>query len=252
VSPAPASPASSLLLFAPILPVLCPPLLPPLSAPPRPYLALSSHPICPPSPLPFPPPQLSHGSGGRSAAPAAGCHSAPRAARSRSNNRGAGGGVTAGSPALQPGPLRLRAFPVPDPQPAGGPSAPAQRPGMKPCEPHSGAQRRRRARVVPAMRARGCAALWALLLAQVGPAQVSPVPPTPRPSRRSPPALPASHRGVAAVFQQAPACAPGPAAAAPGSPRVPHPLSSAEQPGWLEKGGKSGKCGLLIRQFSSS
>lgn len=50
---------------------------------------------------------------------------------------------------------------------------------------------------------RGCAALW-LLLAQVA--------------------------------EQAPACAMGPAAAAPGSPSVPRPPPPAERPGWMEKG----------------
>nr|XP_005556624.1 PREDICTED: A disintegrin and metalloproteinase with thrombospondin motifs 16 [Macaca fascicularis] len=50
---------------------------------------------------------------------------------------------------------------------------------------------------------RGCAALW-LLLAQVA--------------------------------EQAPACAMGPAAAAPGSSSVPRPPPPAERPGWMEKG----------------
>ncbi|XP_032135029.1 A disintegrin and metalloproteinase with thrombospondin motifs 16 isoform X2 [Sapajus apella] len=50
---------------------------------------------------------------------------------------------------------------------------------------------------------RGCAALW-LLLAQVA--------------------------------EQAPACAPGPTAAASGSPSVPRPPPPAERPGWMEKG----------------
>ncbi|XP_006168966.1 A disintegrin and metalloproteinase with thrombospondin motifs 16 [Tupaia chinensis] len=47
---------------------------------------------------------------------------------------------------------------------------------------------------------------------------------------------PASHRGVAAVFLQAPACALGPAPAAPGSPSVPQPPAPAEQPDWADTG----------------
>ncbi|XP_062062782.1 A disintegrin and metalloproteinase with thrombospondin motifs 16-like [Lepus europaeus] len=54
------------------------------------------------------------------------------------------------------------------------------------------------------MRSRGCAALWVLLLAQVG--------------------------------VQAPACALGPAAAAPGNPSVPHPAPPSEPRGWAEEG----------------
>ncbi|XP_051693000.2 A disintegrin and metalloproteinase with thrombospondin motifs 16 isoform X1 [Oryctolagus cuniculus] len=75
---------------------------------------------------------------------------------------------------------------------------------MKLCLPRSGAQRGQPVRGAQgslAMRSQGCAALWVLLLAQ-----------------------------------QAPACALGPAAAAPGNPRVPHPPPPAEPWGWAEEG----------------
>ncbi|XP_010968665.3 A disintegrin and metalloproteinase with thrombospondin motifs 16 isoform X1 [Camelus bactrianus] len=79
---------------------------------------------------------------------------------------------------------------------------------MKPCVIPAGAQRRRRARGAkgsPAMRVPGCAALWLLLLAQVG-------------------------------VQQAPVCAVGPAATSPGNPSVRRPPGPAERLGWVEKG----------------
>lgn len=102
---------------------------------------------------------------------------------------------------------------------------------MKPCALPAGAPRGRRA-----MRGPGCAALWVLLLAQVcvqvshgrwgqGPPRL--------PSRCPPP-----HRGVAAVFQQAPARAVGPAAASPGSSSVRRPPGAPERPGWVETSGK--------------
>lgn len=122
---------------------------------------------------------------------------------------------------------------------------------MEPCVLPAAAQRGRRTRGAlgcRAMRVLGRAALWVLLLAQVG-VQVGPdgaggVP-------RSPPRAAGSHRGLAAVFPQAPACAVGPAAASPGSPSVRRPPGPAEWPGWGEKGGKSARGGRVVRTFSA-
>ncbi|TKC46281.1 hypothetical protein EI555_005775, partial [Monodon monoceros] len=129
------------------------------------------------------------------------------AARSRSNNPGAGGAVTAGIVlrAGRAGPrcplARSRGWV------ASAAPGPCERPWMEPCVLPAGAQRRLRAQGAqgsPAMLAPGCAALCLLLLAQVG--------------------------------VQAPACAVGPTAASPGSPSVRRPPGPAEWPGWVEKG----------------
>lgn len=114
---------------------------------------------------------------------------------------------------------------------------------MEPCVLPAAAQRGRRARGAlggRAMRVLGRAALWVLLLAQVG-VQVGPdggggVP-------WSPPRAAGSHRGLDAVFPQAPACAVGPAAASPGSPSVRRPPGPAEWPGSGEEGGKFARGG---------
>ncbi|KAM9680278.1 A disintegrin and metalloproteinase with thrombospondin motifs 16 [Dama dama] len=113
------------------------------------------------------------------------------------------------SPA-SPRPLPSPALPVsPTGRRAGEPPAapgPSESPWMEPCVLPAAAPRRRRARgprggwAVPVL---GRAALWVLLLAQVG--------------------------------VQAPACALGPSAASPESPSVRRPPGPAEWPGWGEK-----------------
>ncbi|XP_040486121.1 A disintegrin and metalloproteinase with thrombospondin motifs 16 [Ursus maritimus] len=97
----------------------------------------------------------------------------------------------------------------------------------------AGTQRGRRARDArggPALRVPGCAALWVLLLAQVA-VQVSP-----RWWGREAPRLPSRCPGLTELwplFQEAPACSVGPAAASPGSSSVWRPPGSAD---WMEKG----------------
>lgn len=105
----------------------------------------------------------------------------------------------------------------------------------------AGTQRGRRARDArggPALRVSGCAALWVLLLAQVA-VQVSP-----RWWGREAPRLPSRCPGLTELwplFQEAPACSVGPAAASPGSSSVWRPPGSAD---WMEKGGKSAGKGV--------
>lgn len=208
----------------------CPRAPPRRPLPPDASLPLIS-PLLPSSPTPSSSPlpplsRFSHGAGG--------C-SAPRAAQSRSNNPGAAGGVTAGK---RPSRGRHRVlgahlhaaqlWTIPRPRHL------SELLRMRTCGLPTGTLRGRRATRGPR-----CAALWLLLLAQVGvqvnPSQWGQGPPR-LPSRSPPP-----HRGVPAVFHQAPACALGPAAASPGSSSVWRPPGPAEQ-----LGGKSASRVLIL------
>lgn len=167
-------------------------------------------------------------------------HSAPRAARSRSNNPGAGGAVTAGHGlARRSG---WSSLPTCTPRAWGaahGPGplgAPLDETVRSPRGGTALAAGAGRAGQPSHARPRLHGALGA---AAGGCAGESPTRGTGSPE--APLAKPPSHRGVAAVFQQAPACAVGPAAASPGSPSVQRSPGPAEWPGWVEKGGKSAR-----------
>lgn len=242
------NPLLLLLLCSSFLPSYPPPLLPSSPTPlspssgrfPSPIFFLPS-PAC----FPTPPPVLPRC--GRVLRHRPRCrvrHSAPRAVRSHSNNPAQAAESRRGSLLrsswISPGCPLVRC------QAAGQPGRP-KRPRMKWCAFPAGALLRRRARGARgsgALQGPGCAALWVLLLAQVG-VQVSP-----RQRGRGSPRLPwlshQSHRGVAAVFQKAPACASGPSAASAGSPSVRRPPSPTEWSAWVEKGGKSASRFLIL------
>lgn len=112
--------------------------------------------------------------------------------------------------------------------------------GMQARAGPAGAQRGRRARGGGHRRAPGGAALWLLLLVQVG-VQVSPAR-GPRPSPAcAPPGLTRRR-----CLPQAPSCAVGPAAASPRSPSVRRPPGPTERPGWGPEGGKSAAGGWSV------